>query len=122
MENINIRNFYNFAVIGLGKFGKSLAINLAEQGKNVLAIDVDTQNVEDISSEVTHAVVADITQKDVLHSLGVQNFDCVIVCIASDISASILATSICKELGVKYVISKAQDEQHKNLLKKLVQT
>lgn len=119
MENINIRNFYNFAVIGLGKFGKSLAINLAEQGKNVLAIDVDTQNVEDISSEVTHAVVADITQKDVLHSLGVQNFDCVIVCIASDISASILATSICKELGVKYVISKAQDEQHKNLLKKV---
>lgn len=120
MENIiNTKNFYNYVVIGLGIFGKSLALSLAEKGKSVLAIDTDTQNVEDISSSVTHAVVADITQKDVLYSLGVQNFDCAIVCIGNDISSSILATSICKELGVKYVISKAQDEQHKTLLKKV---
>lgn len=119
MENIINKDFQNYVVIGLGRFGKSLAISLAEHGKNVLAIDIDTQNVEDVASSVTHAVVADITQKDVLYSLDVQNFECAIVCIGGDISASVLATSICKELGVDYVVSKARDEQHKTLLKKI---
>ncbi len=119
MENIINKNLQSYVVIGLGRFGKSLAISLAEQGKSVLAIDTDTQNVEDIAPDVTHAVVADVTQKDVLHSLGVQNFDCAIVCIGEDISASILTTSICKELGVGYVVAKARDEQHKILLKKI---
>ena len=93
MENIIDKDLQNYVVIGLGRFGKSLAISLAEQGKNVLAIDMDTQNVEDVSPDVTHAVVADVTQKDVLHSLGVQNFDCAVVCIGEDISSSILTTS-----------------------------
>ena len=119
MENINTKNFHNFAVIGLGRFGKSLSINLAELGKNVLAVDMDTINVEEISSYVTNAVVADITKRDVLQSLGLQNFDCAIICIGDDISSSILATSICKELGVRYVIAKAHDDQHKILLKKI---
>lgn len=119
MENIGLKNFHNFVVIGLGRFGKSLAINLAEAGKNVLAIDIDTKCVEEVSSYVTHAVVADVSQKDVLHSLGVQDFDCAIICIGDDISSSVLATSICKELGVKYVISKAHNEQHKGLLEKI---
>ena len=72
MENVNTKNFHNFAVIGLGRFGKSLSINLAELGKNVLAVDMDTINVEEISSYVTNAVVADITKRDVLQSLGLQ--------------------------------------------------
>ena len=119
MENIINKEFQNYVVIGLGRFGKSLAISLSEQGKKVLAIDMDTQNVEEVSSSVTHAVVADITQKDVLYSLGVQNFECAIICIGEDISSSILATSICKELGVDYVVAKARDEQHKSVLKKI---
>lgn len=119
MENIINKDLNNYVVIGLGRFGKSLAISLAEQGKNVLAIDEDVQKVEDVSHEVTHAIAADVTQKDVLHSLGVQNFDCAIVCIGENISASILTTSICKELGVDYVVAKARDEQHKTLLKKI---
>ena len=119
MENIINKDFENYVVIGLGRFGKSLAISLAEQGKDVLAIDTERQNVEEVSHSVTHAVVADVTQKDVLHSLGVQNFDCAIVCIGENISASMLATSICKELGVGYVVAKARDEQHKSLLKKI---
>lgn len=119
MENIINKDLHNYVVIGLGRFGKSLAISLAEQGKNVLAIDEDVQKVEDVSHEVTHAIAADVTQKDVLHSLGVQNFDCAIVCIGENISASILTTSICKELGVDYVVAKARDEQHKTLLKKI---
>ncbi len=119
MENIINKDLQNYVVIGLGRFGKSLALSLAEQGKNVLAIDEDVQNVEDVSHEVTHAIAADVTQKDVLRSLGVQNFDCAIVCIGEDIAASILTTSICKELGVDYVVAKARDEQHKALLKKI---
>lgn len=119
MENIINKDLQNYVVIGLGRFGKSLALSLAEQGKNVLAIDEDVQNVEDVSHEVTHAIAADVTQKDVLRSLGVQNFDCAIVCIGENIAASILTTSICKELGVDYVVAKARDEQHKALLKKI---
>lgn len=119
MENIINKDLKNYVVIGLGRFGKSLALSLAEQGKNVLAIDEDVQKVEDVSHEVTHAIAADVTQKDVLHSLGVQNFDCAVVCIGENIAASILTTSICKELGVDYVVAKARDEQHKALLKKI---
>ena len=119
MENIINKEFENYVVIGLGRFGKSLATSLAEEGKNVLAIDIDNQNVEDVSTAVTHAVAADVTQKDVLYSLGVQNFECAIICIASDLSASVLATSICKELGVEYVVARARDEQHKVVLKKI---
>lgn len=119
MEILINKEFDNYVVIGLGRFGKSVATSLAEQGKNILAIDKDIKNIEEISPVVTNAVVSDITQKDVLYSLGVQNFECAIVCIASDITASVLATSICKELGVGYVIAKARDEQHKTVLKRI---
>ena len=68
---------------------------------------------------VTNAVVADVTQKDVLYSLGVQNFDCAVICIGGNLSASMLATLGCKELGVKYIIAKAHNEQHKGLLEKI---
>lgn len=119
MENINTKDYNDYVVIGLGRFGKSLALNLAEQGKNVLAIDNTIQNVEDVEGSVTHAVVADVTQKDVLHALGVQNFDCAVVCIGGNLTASMLATLSCKELGVKYIIAKAHNEQHKGLLEKI---
>lgn len=119
MENINTKNYNDYVVIGLGRFGKSLAINLAEQGKNVLAVDNILSNVEEVEGSVTHAVVADVTQKDVLRTLGVQNFDCAIICIGGGLTASMLATLACKELGVKYIIAKAQNEQHKILLEKV---
>lgn len=119
MENINTKDFNDYVVIGLGRFGKSLALNLAEQGKKVLAIDNQKENIEEIAGSVTHAVVADVTQKDVLHSLGVQNFDCAVICIGGTLSASMLATLSCKELGVKYIIAKAYNEQHKDLLEKI---
>ena len=119
MENLNTQDFNDYVVIGLGRFGKSLALNLAEQGKNVLAIDNSAQNIEDVQNDVTHAVVADVTQKEVLRSLGVQNFDCAIVCIGGNLTASMLATLSCKELGVKYIIAKAQNDQHKELLDRI---
>jgi trk system potassium uptake protein TrkA len=108
-----------FVVIGLGRFGKTVALTLANLGKEVLAIDTDSQTIKQIEPQVSGAVVADSTKNDVLYSLGVQNFDCVINCIGDDLEASILTTLICKDLGVKYVVAKAQNEQHKKVLEKI---
>ncbi len=121
MEGISkeIKNFSDYVIIGLGKFGKSLALNLAEEGKHVLVIDSNQKRIESIENEVTHAVSADVTKKEVLYSLGVQNFDCAIICIGDDLSSSMLATLICKELGVPYIIAKAQSDIHKELLEKV---
>ena len=119
MEDISKKDYNDYVVIGLGRFGKSLALNLAEQGKRVLAVDNVLSNVEEVEGSVTHAAIADVTQKDVLRSLGVQNFDCAVICIGGGITASMLATLGCKELGVKYIIAKAQNEQHKALLEKV---
>ena len=115
----NLKDMSQFVVIGLGKFGKSLAIALTELGKEVLAIDNDVENVNAIEDRVLTAVVADASANNVLCSLGVQNFDCVINCISSNLEASILTTLICKDLGVKYVLAKAQNEQHKKVLERI---
>ena len=120
MEDINVRkNFNDFVIIGLGKFGRSLAINLSELGKKVLVVDNNVKNIEGIQGQVTNAVAADVTQKEVLRALGVQNFDCAIICIGDNLSASMLSTLVCKELKVPYVIAKAQSDQHRLLLEKV---
>ena len=119
MDNVLKKEFNDYVIIGLGRFGKSLARTLADEGKNVLAIDTNKSNVEEIQNKVTHAVVADATKKEVLHSLGVQNFDCAIICIGEDLSASMLATLNCKELKVPYIIAKSQSDQQKEILEKI---
>ena len=101
-----------FAVLGLGRFGSSLAKALYGLGHDVLALDEREDVVQDISESVTHAVQADATDESTLRSLGLRNFDVVIISIGSDIQASILITLIVKELGVKYVVAKAQSELH----------
>ena len=108
-----------FVVIGLGRFGKSVALTLASLGKEVLVLDTHPDAIKQIENQVSSAVVCDSTATDVLHSLGVQNFDCVIICIGENMQASILTTLICKELGVKYIVAKAQTEQHKKVLEKI---
>ncbi len=118
-ENIITKNFNDYVVIGLGKFGKSLALTLSNNDKNVLAIDTNAEIVQGVEGYVTRAVVADSTKKDVLSTLGVQNFDCAVICIGDDISASMLSALTCKELGVPYVIAKAQNNQHKEILEKI---
>ncbi len=118
-EKKELKDFNDYVIIGMGKFGKSLALNLASEGKNVLAIDGNTKRIEAVEDAVTHAVGADVTNKDALKALGVQNFDCAIICIGDDLSASMLATLICKELGVPYIIAKAQTNLHKELLEKV---
>ncbi len=108
-----------FVVIGLGRFGKSVATTLTELGKEVLVIDTNQDAINQMEGIVSGAVVADSTGSDVLHSLGVQNFDCAIVCIGKDLQASILTTLICKDLGVNYVVAKAKNEQIKKVLERI---
>lgn len=105
-----------FAVIGLGRFGSSVAKTLYSMGGQVLAIDPDEEKVRAMVQSATRAVVADATDEQVLRSLGIRNFDLVIVGIGGDIQASILTTLILKELGVKYVVAKAQSELHGKVL------
>ena len=108
-----------FVVIGLGRFGTSVATTLASLGNDVLAIDTDPEAIKNIERFVSSAVVADSTASEVLHSLGVQNFDCVVNCIGNDIQASILTTLICKDLGIKYIVAKAKNEQIKKVQERI---
>lgn len=108
-----------FVVIGLGRFGSSIASTLYELGNEVLAIDTDEEIVQNISNKVTHAVQADGTDEATLRSLGIRNFDVAVVTIGADVQSSVMATLLVKELGVKYVVAKAQNELHGKVLYKL---
>ncbi|MBQ3048126.1 MAG: TrkA family potassium uptake protein [Clostridia bacterium] len=108
-----------FVVVGLGRFGRSVATKLSALGNEVLVIDTNPEAIKQIEDQVSSAVVADATGTDVLHSLGVQNFDCAINCIGDDLQANILTTLICKDLGVKYVVAKAKNEQNKRVLERV---
>lgn len=108
-----------FAVIGLGRFGAAVAEKLMTLGHSVLAIDESQQLVAQLADRVTRAVVADAREEDVLRSLGVQNVDCAVIAIGSDVAASILVTMLCKELGIGQVACKAGSREHKRALIKL---
>ncbi|WP_338447782.1 TrkA family potassium uptake protein [Niallia oryzisoli] len=108
-----------YAVIGLGRFGTSVARKLHEAGQEVLGIDVIEERVEDAEPYVTHAVVADSTEEKALSSIGIRNFDCVIVAIGNDMQASILTVSILKEMGIKKIITKAIGKRHGKVLEKV---
>ena len=108
-----------YAVIGLGRFGISIANKLFESGQEVLGIDVNEEKVEDSHPFVTHSVIADSTDAEALKSVGIRNFDTVIVAIGNDIQASILSVLLLKELGVKKVIAKALNKLHGQVLKKV---
>ncbi|QJC51242.1 TrkA family potassium uptake protein [Paenibacillus albicereus] len=108
-----------FAVIGMGRFGSSVAQALSEMGFEVLAIDSDEERIQDMAPIVTHAVSADTTDEEALRAIGIRNFDVVVVAIGEDIQASILTTLILKDLGVPKLIVKAQNELHGKVLGKI---
>jgi trk system potassium uptake protein TrkA len=108
-----------FAVIGIGRFGASVATTLYDMGHDVLAIDTTEERIESIVDQVTHAVVADSTSETAMKSLGITNFDVIIISIGQDIQASILTTLILKELGVKYIVVKARTDLHGKVLQKI---
>lgn len=108
-----------FAVLGLGRFGMSIAENLCQLGHEVLAVDADEELVQQVSPHVTQAVQADATDEEALESLGIGNFDAAIVSIGTNVRDSILVSVLCKEMGVPYVIAKATDELHAKVLRKV---
>ncbi|MDD9271185.1 potassium channel family protein [Paenibacillus sp. GCM10023248] len=108
-----------FAIIGMGRFGSSIAKTLSQLGFEVMAIDFREETVQDISSIVTHAVQADSTDEEALRALGIRNFDVVVVAIGEDIQASILTTLILKEMGIPTVVVKAVNDLHGKVLKKI---
>jgi len=108
-----------FVVIGLGRFGGSIVEELVRLGADVMAIDSDPERVEDYAKIATQAVIADATDEEALKSLGLQNFEHVIVAIGDDIQASILATLILKEFGVPQITAKAQNDYHAKVLHKI---
>ncbi|MBQ8834506.1 MAG: TrkA family potassium uptake protein [Oscillospiraceae bacterium] len=109
----------SYIVIGLGRFGSSLARQLCQLGAEVLAMDVSSTLVQQIASDVTHAVVGDAQDKEVLRALGVRDFDCAVIAIGDDLAASVLTTMNLKELEVPYIVCKAHDETHRRVLEKL---
>lgn len=113
------KSMSQFAVIGLGRFGMTVALTLANEGNDVLAIDINERNIHQIENYVAGTAVADATGEGVLKQLGIQNFDCVVISIGEDMKASILTTLICKDLGVKLVVAKANSEAHKEVLEKI---
>lgn len=108
-----------YLVIGLGRFGSSIARQLCGLGAEVLAMDVRSDLVQQVANDVTHAVVGDAQDKEVLRALGARDFDCAIIAIGDDLAASVLVTMNLKELEVPYIVCKAHDEIHRKVLEKL---
>ncbi|MCJ8174038.1 potassium channel family protein [Clostridium botulinum] len=108
-----------FVVIGLGRFGTSVAKTLYTLGNDVLAIDSSDDIVQNISDSVTHSVQMNATDENSLRALGIRNFDVAVITIGSDIQASTMATLLVKEMGVKYIIAKANTEIHAKVLYKI---
>lgn len=106
----------SFCIIGLGKFGTSLAHALVAAGKQVMIIDNDTEKVTMVADSVTNAVIGDATNMNLLKASGVADYDCAIVCMTENISDIILITIQLKELGVKHVISRAVNDGHRKVL------
>ena len=109
----------SYIVIGLGLFGAEVARKLCALGCEVLAMDVRSDLVQQVSADLTHAVVGDGQDKKVLRALGAGNFDCAIIAIGDDLAASVLTTMNLTELGVPYIVCKAHDETHRRVLEKL---
>ena len=109
----------SYAVIGLGQFGMTVALTLAEANCDVLAIDDKDDNVQDIAEKVSYAVKADVRDPGILESLGVQNVDVAVIAVAENMEASITATMQVKELGVPFVMAKAMNSLHGRILEKI---
>jgi trk system potassium uptake protein TrkA len=109
----------SIAVFGMGRFGSCVAQTLYKQGHEVLVVDKNDEGVQNILPFVTHGISGDITDENLIRSLGIRNFDAVVVAIGGNIQASILVTLILKEAGVKYILAKAQNELHEKVLYKV---
>lgn len=108
-----------FMVIGLGVFGATIATELTRLGHEVLGIDSDEQRVDRLAEEITHAVIADVTDANTLVELNASSYDAAIVAIGRNVEATMLATLQLRELGLKKVWAKALTNQHHRILERL---
>jgi len=108
-----------FVVIGIGRFGFSVATSLYRAGYDVLAIDKDLEKIEEISTEVTHALALDATDEKALFSVNISDYDTAIIAIGGSIQESLLVTLLVKDAGISDIICKGQGELHGKLLRKI---
>ena len=108
-----------FAVFGLGSFGKSVALTLESFGCDVIVVDNSYEKVQEISDSVAYAIRADASDPDAMKELGGRNLDAAIVAISEDMEAGIMATIISKEMGIPYVLAKAKNDLQGTILKKV---
>ena len=109
----------SYAVLGLGRYGSAVARELSNNGIDVLAVDIDEATVNAVASELPICKCADITDPEVIEKLGIGDIDVVVVAMASNIEASVMAITLCKEAGVKTVIAKCADEMHGKIYKRV---
>lgn len=105
-----------YAVFGLGRYGTAVARELVENGKEVIAVDIDQKIINDTSAYLPVCKCADVTDAEVISRLGIGNIDTVIICMASNLEASVMAITLCKEAGTKTVIAKCANEMHQKIL------
>ena len=109
----------SYAVFGLGRYGKAVAKELVANGAEVLAVDRDENTVNAASMEIPYCKCADVTDPEVIRQLGIANIDVVIISMASNLEACVMATMLCKEIGVKTVIAKCSSEMNCKILSKV---
>lgn len=105
-----------YAVFGLGRYGIAVARELVENGKEVIAVDTDQRIVNDASAFLPVCKCADVTDSEVISRLGIGSIDTVVICMAGNLEASVMAVTLCKEAGVKTVIAKCASEMHQKIL------
>ena len=105
-----------YAVFGLGRYGMAVARELVDNGMEVIAVDVEQKIVDDAVVFLPVCKCADVTDADVISRLGISNIDTVIICMAGNLEASVMAVTLCKEAGVHTVIAKSANEMHQKIL------
>lgn len=113
------KNRKQVAVLGLGRFGSAVALELTRLGHEVLALDQSQKTVQELADDVTHVAQVDITNADALRELGLESVDAAIVAVSSHLEASILATVILRRLGVQRIVAKAADQLHGHILEQV---
>lgn len=108
-----------YAVLGLGRYGRAVAEELVKNGAEVLAVDIDPNNVNSAVEDIPVCKCADITEPEVIKRLGISNVDVVIIAMASNLEASVMAVTLCKEAGVETVIVKCGNEMHQKILSRV---
>lgn len=108
-----------YAVFGLGRYGSAVALELVQSGAEVLAVDADPDIVNAFAEKIPLCKCADVTDPAVIRQLGISNIDVVIIAMAQELEASVMAVMLCKEAGVPKVIAKCSSEMHRQILQKV---